>query len=677
MAATQVLLITAVVQIIGTGVQSHLAKCLTDIALRHFIPGGTMAVSKSYNEHRNNLQFQRDFLTKTGDVLSSISAQLHFPSSPLEELHQQELWPLVLCNRPVSDDVRHGTRSKHSSYFLFLQTRDLIREIRKQLTALKNLAEWNPRANFVVVVEQCHLFSVNDSDSVDDILTELWNWKIVNAIVLIPAQICQFQNNGNNSHKKSKGKASVKMPIPLLEVFAWFPYNLPSLCCQLKKATLINTWILDGEGRESFLNEVPLFAKNIPGDLRGCRIRVSAFAYSPFFNQDMNNEKQQDALIFNDGLEFRLLKTIIKATDISVEFHPIPVGGDLWGRPLKNGSWSGILGQVLSGNSEVAICGLYYVCHLSNGFECSMPYIFDETLWYVPCPKPFPHWTSLSRIFNFSLWLVFILSYVIYTCLIWLSVKLSNVKGNIEHSYISYISISKCFLNLWAVILGVSVYDKIPEKTIIRATFLLWIMYSLALNSVYQTFLTTFLIDPGFEHETSTLEELLQSGMELGIPTTVDTVLPELTSSHYFRHTFCTDMSVCFHRLVYEGNLAVLCSRYSAEYDGHKYIDSNGKSQLCHLQQTFSLQFVTMTVQKGSLVLDKFNRIISHVTEAGLMNLWWKGLKYKETLRAAKVFVSPSSEYTAMTTEHFQSAFFVLAFGYLLAVLCFVWEYCH
>jgi hypothetical protein len=669
------LLITAIVQIFAGGVQSHLAKCLADIALRHFSPGGTLVISESYNEHRNN-RFERNFLTNPDNVSNSVSTQLDLPSSLLEEMHRQELWPLVLCNRPPCDDVRHGIGSKHSDYIFLLQTRNFIREIRKQITALKDLAEWNPRGNFVVAVEQCVLFSINDSDFIDEILIELWNWKIVNAIILIPSQIRQFQYEENGSHKNSgKKKAHEKLPLPLLEVFAWFPCKLPSLCCQLERSFLINTWVLDGGGRERFLDEVPLFAKKTPTDLRGCPIRISAFAYSPFFNQDMNSGKHNGAIVFNDGLEFRLLKAITAETDISVTFQPFPVGVDLWGRPLKNGSWSGILGQVLSGNSDVAICGLYYVCHLSNGFECSMPYIFDETLWYIPCPKPFPHWMSLTRVFNVSLWLVFILVYVIYSCLIWVSVSLSNMQGNNQRSYISF---SKCFFNLWAVILGVSVYEKIPKKTIIRASFLLWVMYSFALNSVYQTFLTTFLIDPGLKHELSTVEELLRSGMELGIPTTVDTVLPELTSSPYFRREFCTDMSLCFHRLAYKGNLAVLSSRYHTEYDeGHKYIDSNGKSRLCHLKQTFSLQFVTMAVQKGSVLLEKFNSIVSHVIEAGLMDLWWKDLKYVAILNAAKVFVAPNSEYTAMTTEHFQSAFFVFAFGCLLAVLCFAWEYFH
>jgi hypothetical protein len=446
MEISEVLLITAFMQTFS-GAQSHLAKCLNDIALQHFTPGETLVISKSYNEHRNDLQFRRKFLTQTDDFSNSISAELDLPSSPLEELHQQELWPVVLCNRPTSDEVRHGTRAKHSSYILMLQTRDLIREIRKQLTALKNLAEWNPRANFVVAVEQCCLFSINDSDYVSEILTELWNWNIMNVIVLVPAQSRQIQYNENESHtKSSKRQVSEKLPIPILEVFAWFPYQLPSLCGQVKKATLINTWVSDGEDIGRFLHEIPLFGKKIPSDIHGCPIRVSAFAYSPFFIQNMNNGKHKDTVVFNDGLEFRLLKAIITATDISVTFHSYPVGGDLWGRPLKNGSWTGILGQVLSGKSDVAICGLYYICHLSNGFECSMPYVFDKTLWCIPCPKPFPHWMSLSRVFDISLWLVFIPVYVIYSPLIWVSVMLNNMQGNMEHSYTS---ISSCFLNLW------------------------------------------------------------------------------------------------------------------------------------------------------------------------------------------------------------------------------------
>lgn len=494
-------------------------------------------------------------------------------------------------------------------------------------------------------------------------------------IVLLPTKISKLLSTENETNKKSIKRSEIEEFLPILKVYSSAPGESFDLCGKVTKASLINVWVSGANDEGYFLYKMPLFRQKILGTFHGCPIRVSAFDYRPFFIQDINSGKNKDTISFDDGLEFRLLNTISKSTNMSVVFDSIPVGGDLWGRPLGNGSWTGILGRVLSGSSDVAMCSLYYVCHLSNDFECSKPYVFDKTSWCLPCPRPFPHWLSLTRVFKLDLWLVFILSYVIYASLMWISATLNNMQGNKE---LSYTSVSKCFLNLWAVILGVAAHGKIPSKSVIRTSFVLWVLYSLVLNVVYQTFLTTFLIQPGFEHEISTVNELLESGMEMGLPTTVDTVLPELTSKLYIRRTFCTDMSTCFHRLAFEGNFAVLCSKYNTEYDvARKYTDSSGKSLICHLKEDFSLQFITLTVRKGSHLLDKFNRIISHVLEAGLMNTWWKNLKYKATLRAASAFTGHNSKHTAMTTQHFQSAFFVLAIGLILAMLCFVWERLH
>jgi len=74
-------------------------------------------------------------------------------------------------------------------------------------------------------------------------------------------------------------------------------------------------------------------------------------------------------------------------------------------------------------------------------------------------------------------------------------------------------------------------------------------------------------------------------------------------------------------------------SKYYTQYNEvHVYMDSNGRSLIGHLQETFSLQFATMVVQKGSFLLDKFNGLISRVTEAGLINMWWEDVKHIKTL---------------------------------------------
>jgi hypothetical protein len=547
--------------------------------------------------------------------------------------------------------------------------------MRNQLLSLKDIPNWNPRANYVVVVTHCCFLSKKQSDSVEDILTELWNWNILNVIALIPTQNPQLQSNWNKVHRKSSEKsASEELVIPIFEVFAAFSNTILDNCGQVTNVTLINIWISDAEDSGRFLYEIPLFGHRISGDFHECPVRVSAFDYGPFFIKT-NTGSPTNKTFFNEGLEFRLIKTISRATNMSVTYHPPPSDQDLWGKRTENGSWTGIVGQVLNRSSDVAVCGLYYVCESSSGLECSVPYVFDETLWYLPCPKPFPYWSSLSRVFKLNLWIAFTLVYVICSSVMWVSVILKNKEVNHEDSYKN---ISKCFLNFWAIILGVSTYDKVPNSTTTRATFLLWVLYSFVLSTVFQTFLTTFLIEPGLEHEISTVDELRESGFELGMPPTMNSILADYIDSHYIPHTNCTNMSSCFHRLASEGNYAVLCSKHYAEYnEAHKYMDSDGSLLYCHLQETFSLQFVTMVLKKGSVLLDKFNGLISRVIEAGLMDIWWKKLKQLQILRETKTIMTPGSKTIGMKLVHFQSAFTLLAFGFFLAVLCFVWEILH
>jgi len=180
-------------------------------------------------------------------------------------------------------------------------------------------------------------------------------------------------------------------------------------------------WICGAENKGRFLYEISLFGHRISGDFHECPVRVSAFDYGPFFI-NTNTGKSKDMTFFEEGVEFRLINTISRAANMSMTFHPPPFGQDLWGRRTKNGSRTGILGQVLSGSSDVAACGIYYVCHLNSGLECSVPYVFDETLWCLPCPRSFPYWLSLPRVFELNLWIAFILVYVIYSSMTWLLV---------------------------------------------------------------------------------------------------------------------------------------------------------------------------------------------------------------------------------------------------------------
>lgn len=55
-----------------------------------------------------------------------------------------------------------------------------------------------------------------------------------------------------------------------------------------------------------------------------------------------------------------------------------------------------------------------------------------------------------------------------------------------------------------------------PRTTRLRVLFLLWLFYRRHIDIVYLTFLTTFLIQPGFEYQIQNVEELVESDVEYG-----------------------------------------------------------------------------------------------------------------------------------------------------------------
>jgi hypothetical protein len=68
--------------------------------------------------------------------------------------------------------------------------------------------------------------------------------------------------------------------------------------------------------------------------------------------------------------------------------------------------------------------------------------------------------------------------------------------------------------NVWAVILGVSV-STMPRSPSLRSLFLAWVVFFVAFSTVFRTFLTTFLIDSGYETPNQGTDELLASGIKL------------------------------------------------------------------------------------------------------------------------------------------------------------------
>ncbi|GFG32739.1 hypothetical protein Cfor_12152 [Coptotermes formosanus] len=651
-----------------------MAHCLHDIAVRHFTPGHILvvsyntparSVSVSLNTPSRNLVLSpgRNTSEKVQEYsFSGVNSAEDLGQLILEELNKIEAWSLLSFNAKYDFRETSLSRSNYEGYILLsscLDYEDVVRDIGHQVKKLRNTWKWNPRAKFVILVTGVR--EVNAKLIAEDIVAQLWTSRIVNSVVLIPAQ---------DTHLATTGVVSI------LDAYVWFPYRPSGKCPHDKDVALYDRWVSDIRGRGHFLHNSCLFPQKIPNDLQGCPLTVSTFEVPAFVMRKGITKVDAKNVTYNKGLEIRILSELAKTTNSSIKYREPPPDGGHWGWDLGNETWNGVTGEIARSYSDIGIAGLWHRCHLIKQIECLRPHLIDKVRWYVPCATSYPRWMSLTRVFEVSLWSGFVATYLIVALVMWQVVKLASSISTKAAQNQAYTGLPKCLLNFWAIILEESASNHPPNVAAIRAVFFAWVLYCWAVNTVYQAYLTSFLIDPGLQHQLASEDEILNSGIECTTETGIIFLYPELKGTRY-RHMNSTVEVDSAQTRVAEGTLAFLYATFPVEYNtALKYKDANGVPSICKIKDDFAFNLITIHVPKGFQLKAEYDQVLLNLLQAGLVSLWWEDLKYTAALEGAREFGSPPGEYKyiVLTLKHLQSAFYFLLLGYAMSVLSFLSE---
>ncbi|XP_033607405.1 uncharacterized protein LOC117282325 [Cryptotermes secundus] len=238
-------------------------------------------------------------------------------------------------------------------------------------------------------------------------------------------------------------------------------------------------------------------------------------------------------------------------------------------------------------------------------------------------------------------------------------------------------------LDVWALILGVSILS-LPRTTPLRLFFSAWVCYSLAINTVFQAYLTTYLVDPGFEKSITSIEELFASGTKYGFFSTYfDRNFNDKANSkdvEILRNRIdCDDMVTCLLWTAKYRNISSIGNPELVEYlyYGSKYSDKFSGYRPCELKEMpVVVTDLLMAVQKGSIFLDRMNEIICRLVEAGISTYLVKtspeARKYFKAISSASKTLA--DEYHALTMNNMQSAFYLLLLGHSLGLISFLME---
>ncbi|PNF13985.1 hypothetical protein B7P43_G08686 [Cryptotermes secundus] len=622
----------------------YLVRCIRTISDQYLAPKQSMVVAWPSNIFlypnlsTSKLTFARGIDLKD---LSFTAHQIETLSS-VEDLFQElSRWELIVnanTHKPSQRSV-----NVHGSYII-LTANDTV--LRGQLHNLAVSSSWNPRARFVVALLNCYSRPPRMAQRV---IAELWKHRIVNAIALVCSK---------------EGKE-----VPVLNVYTWFPYQSPERCTRVQDVALLDTWVQTGNGY--FVTNNHLFPQKINRNLHGCPIRIitepTAFAVEdPEYL--FINRSRLPVVVYRGGWEIRLLN-IISQTMNMTEDYLLPIA-DFWNLTDYKGDVAGFTRELLNDRADVAV-GLVVVRD-SLPLDSTKPYHWGQLSWYVPCGSRYPRWMSVSRIFSCGVWVSVMMSVVV-------SVPIMTLVARIAGDSL-YRSASNTLSNTWAAIVSVSL-SAMPRTWPLRCFFMSWVCYSLAVDTVFQTYLTSFLIDPGVMPHARNVEELARSEMKLGF-SSMDSVFYEDKTDTQSRKIMakkvaCGPGDTCFIWAKRYKNLSILISDiiYKFQSSLNRSLDTNS-NLLCEIEDgVVERGSIVMVLPKGSSLLDSVNDIILHVVEGGIFGEWVKMTDHMQMVKTKAFFPRGlSDEYYELSLAHLQSAFYLLLCGYGLAFIIFVIE---
>ena len=375
-------------------------------------------------------------------------------------------------------------------------------------------------------------------------------------------------------------------------------------------------------------------------------------------------------LEYVEGLEYDLLKVVLQKMNMKLVHELTPDVAMSLETARK------LIGDMFTKKIYITLGGLGAKLLSLTFFDSTNSYYMMSVRWYVPCSVKYPRWSSIFRILSVELWLVLIASILIAS----ISTTLVG-RYSCTPEWQGYKTLSSSLINLWAVILGVSV-STIPRTTSLRSLFLSWVCFSVAFCTVFQAFLTTFLIDSGYKTPIQNTDELFASGIKLAYTREFKFIFEKYDKTELSKvernRANCPSYEVCVDWAKYRKNVSILMVDRVAEemYASGSFVGENSEPLVCMLEDgVVYFSCPSMLMFHGDPLMKRINEIISRVVAAGLYNFWISLIFQKNKLLTRKIgIVHPPDGYYSFNLYHLQPAFYLLLIGWFLSALCFMVE---
>ncbi|XP_069678707.1 glutamate receptor ionotropic, delta-2-like [Periplaneta americana] len=442
---------------------------------------------------------------------------------------------------------------------------------------------------------------------------------------------------------------------------------MSSRCYEVHNTVHLDTCVFNETG-PTFIYNSSLFPQKVLNNLHNCIIKASTFMFVPYVRPSKEYISGKWDLSVLDGPEIQLMRLLVEYINASVELMRSPYGSE-WGVQLKNGTWTGLRGELFHRGADLVFCDITSSVEDHINFDDTKSHMTTAFTWAVPCAKTFPRWSSITRVFTASTWVSAVLTLIVSAVVLKFLASTRKGPENLAYKYLMY-----CLLLLYSMALGGGAPSH-PQRSVVRLLFMCWLIFSFAINTIFQTLMISYIVDPGLQNQIETEEELVNSDLNYAVNTYLEKYLNEDMMRKLSPRYDCKEEVGCRMLGANKTNLAAIGGRIIMAYQADNLTGELGK--LCMLKEDVLVLHIVMLTSKGHPLLEIINKVVTRVTETGLLEHWIKDIGSERPRETNLVTLHNNLTYLPMSVTHLQAAFIFLCFGLNVSIFVFTGEFIY
>ncbi|KAJ8982952.1 hypothetical protein NQ317_005269 [Molorchus minor] len=591
--------------------------------------------------------FTSDFETVTfslplAPVKKSLNSSVLMNHLLLPVVEGEHRWTFLIKNLKLPN---YNTREYvYKSYSYIIQIRK-EGEFANNIKRLKSFMSWNPHAKFLVVSPT--IFPNSHAIAVE-VIQELWSHNVINAAVLL----------------------TDKTNTTIFNLFSWEPYSNSS-CADNFSTTIVIDRCAFGvtDGNRSW------FEEKISKEVYNCSVKVKYVEWPPFVNRvDHKNGVPMEQ---NPGMEVNILNMIANTLNVHLIYNQTSHG--FWGHIFENGTATKDLKHLLNNEIDIAIGGYGKTHYRCLYLDCSRSFIQESLVWCVPHEPIIVGFKNMINILRTEVWMLILCVYLVVTFFIWfISYK------NIDESR-SYKKFLICLQKNFAILIGFAIHI-LPKTSKVRCILSMFILFSLILNAVYTSYLTSILSTPSYVEKYDKMESIYQHKLKtFFMPNSVyffqnyegrkqankiNNVPMSLIMEKFQK---CSDISTCLGNITTNKDSAVCLPQLYKQYLANNVNDIRKKmSSVYCLKESLVTIHVNIIMRKGFPLYKSFDDVLKRIISAGFISKWEKDNLEDKRRLAQNLGVD---ENVSIKYVNLIPVFWMFLVGNLVSALVFVGEH--